>query len=283
MHATVNGVSIYCTSLGRGIPCLVPSLAGTPIYERTFSSPALLAHLQLVFAELRANRTPVGDLDALTLESLIADMDGLRRALGFERIAVLGHSGHSILAFAYAARYPQHVLGVISVGGLPEFSTEVGAHRERYWNLLASAERKRLHAEKQAALTDAVLGRLTPSERIIVPYIANGPRTCFDPTYDCTPLWRGHDNLSAELYTRFWGQGGQFSTFSAEESFPRIGCPVCIAQGVFDFGCPPLVWSGVRNKLSDVTYQAFERSGHYPQMEEREKFDTALLAWLERS
>lgn len=106
MYATVNGLSIYYESVGRSIPCLVPSLAGTPIYERTFSSPAVLAHLQFVFAELRANRTPVGDLEAITVETVVADMNGLRQVLGFEQMAVLGHSGHSTRAFAYAARYP---------------------------------------------------------------------------------------------------------------------------------------------------------------------------------
>jgi hypothetical protein len=31
MYATVNGISIYYESMGCGMPCLVPSLAGTPV------------------------------------------------------------------------------------------------------------------------------------------------------------------------------------------------------------------------------------------------------------
>jgi hypothetical protein len=41
---------------------------GTPIYERTFT-PALGGTLQLIFAELRGNRTAVGDVTALTLRA----------------------------------------------------------------------------------------------------------------------------------------------------------------------------------------------------------------------
>lgn len=104
----------------------------------------------------------------------------------------------------------------------------------------------------------------------------------YDPAYDCPPLWAGHDELSPEVFERFWGRGGQFATFSAERSFPQITCPVFVAQGVFDFVCPPLAWEGALEKLTDATYQAFERSGHYPQMEEREAFDAVLLAWLKR-
>src|SRR5918997_2628455 len=80
MFATVNGVDIHYTVAGSGIPCLVPSIAGTPIYERTFASPTLLQQLRLIFVELRANRTAVGDVEALTLGTLVDDLDGLRRA-----------------------------------------------------------------------------------------------------------------------------------------------------------------------------------------------------------
>jgi len=41
--------------------------------------------------------------------------------------------------------------------------------------MIASPERKRILAENRARLTEEVLARLTPSERIIVPYVANGP------------------------------------------------------------------------------------------------------------
>ncbi len=100
MYAAVGRTNIFSTVTGAGLPCLVPSLAGTPIYERTFT-PVLEGTLQLIFSELRANRTAVGDVTALTLGTLVEDMDGLRQELGLERVAVLGHSGHSILAFAY--------------------------------------------------------------------------------------------------------------------------------------------------------------------------------------
>ena len=40
MYVTVGDTEIFCTIAGSGAPCLIPSLAGTPIYERTFT-PAL--------------------------------------------------------------------------------------------------------------------------------------------------------------------------------------------------------------------------------------------------
>lgn len=281
MYATVGSTDIFYTVAGEGLPCLVPSLAGTPIYERTFT-PALGGDLQLIFAELRANRTAVGDVTALTLRALIEDMDALRQALGLERLALVGHSAHSILALAFAARFREHVSHVIIVGGLPALSPALSEQRAGYWEVMAAPERKQLLAENHARLTSEVMGRLTPSERLTATYAADGPLYFYDPTFDCTPLWAGHDDYSPELYQRFWGPGGQFTTFDPNASLPRITAPVFIAHGVFDFSAPPTAWAGIKDKLPSPTYHAFERSGHFPQLEERALFSEAVATWLRR-
>jgi len=52
MHAIINGLKIHYVIEGTGIACVIPSLAGTPIYERTFSAN-LRRHLKLVFVRER--------------------------------------------------------------------------------------------------------------------------------------------------------------------------------------------------------------------------------------
>ena len=118
---------------------------------------------------------------------------------------------------------------------------------------------------------------------MIVPYVANGPVFFPDPTYDCTPLWEGHEQISDRLLARFWGPQGQFATFDPEANLPKVVAPVFIAQGVFDFAAPPHAWAGELEKLPNATYRAFERSGHYPQLDEREPFGEAVAGWLGRS
>jgi hypothetical protein len=74
MYAKVGDIDIFYTIAGRGPTFLVPSLAGTPIYERTFT-PALQDVMQLVFVELRGNRTATGEIDALTFDAMVDDLD----------------------------------------------------------------------------------------------------------------------------------------------------------------------------------------------------------------
>ncbi|MGH9884232.1 MAG: alpha/beta fold hydrolase [bacterium] len=279
MYVKVGDIDIFYTIAGAGPPCLVPSLAGTPIYERTFT-PALQDVMQLVFVELRGNRTATGEVDALTFDAVVDDLDGVRRALGLGRVAVLGHSAHSILALAYAARYPESTSHVLAIAGAPAMTADVFARCATYWDLVASPERKRILAENQARLTEEVLARLTPSERIIVPYAASGPRYFLDPTYDCTPLWEGHEQISDRLFARFFGPQGQFGTFDPDANLPNVVAPAFVAQGVFDFVAPPHAWAGELEKLPNATYRAFERSGHYPQLDERQLFGEAVASWL---
>ncbi|HTJ45097.1 MAG TPA: alpha/beta hydrolase [Kofleriaceae bacterium] len=279
MHVKVGDLDIFYTITGAGPTCLVPSIAGTPIYERTFT-PALGDVMQLVFVELRGNRTATGDVDAITFDAMVDDLEGVRRALGLGRVAVLGHSAHAFLALAYAARYPEVTSHVLAIAGAPGMTAGVFARSTTYWDLVASPERKRILAEKRAALTEEVMARLTPSERVIVPYAANGPMIFPDPRYDCTPLWEGHDQISDRLQARFFGPGGQFAAFDPEAALPKVLAPVFIANGIFDFVAPPHAWAGELDKLSNATYRAFERSGHYPQLDERDTFRASVASWL---
>ena len=279
MFMKVGDIDIFTTSAGEGPPCLVPSLAGTPIYERTFT-PALQDVMQRIFVELRGNRTATGDIDALTFDALVDDLEGVRRALGLGRVAVLGHSAHSFLALSYAARYPEQTSHVLAIAGAPGMTAGVAARTATYWNLIASPERKRILAENRSRLTEEVMARLTPSERVIVPYAANGPVFFPDPKYDCTPLWEGHEQISDRLFARFWGPQAQFAAFDPEAALPKVVAPVFIAQGIFDFAAPPHAWAGELEKLPAATYRVFERSGHYPQLDEPELFGEAVAAWL---
>jgi proline iminopeptidase len=283
MFVRVGDIDIHYAIMGAGVPCLVPSLAGTPIYERTFT-PALENVMQMFFIELRGNRTATGDIDSLTLDGMVDELEAVRRALGLGRVAVLGHSAHVILAFAFAARYPDSTSHVLATAGAPGMTPGVMGRAAAYWELVASPERKRILAENQARLTPEVLARLTPSERVIVPYAASAPRIFPDPTYDCLPLWEGHEQISDRLFQRFWGgPEAQFATFDPDAALAKIVAPVFIGQGVFDFVTPPHAWAGELEKLANATYQAFERSGHYPQLDEPEVFGAAVAGWLRKA
>lgn len=199
----------------------------------------------------------------------------MRLALGHERVGLLGWSILSLVAIDFAKAYPASLSRLILVGGV----ARMGAPDDRYWEMVASAERKARLAENQARLDRSALAALPPGRAKTLEYAANGPRYWYDPTFDCAPLY-----ADDEWDLAFWDR-------LVQELRPRhldtsaiagVATPTFLAQGVWDFACLPPPWHEVRPTFRDCTYHAFERSGHYPFYEEQELFDAKLIAWLGR-
>jgi proline iminopeptidase len=56
-----------------------------------------------------------------SIDILVEDIDALRKALGVEKIALLGHSFGTILAMEYAARHPERTHKVVLAAAVPDF------------------------------------------------------------------------------------------------------------------------------------------------------------------
>lgn len=93
----------------RGFEFLAKKIAGfscqTIIYDQRGTGQSVLRKL---------------DSSTITMDKMVADIEALRKHLGFERWVVLGHSFGGMLANYYASQFPEHVQALIasSSGGL---------------------------------------------------------------------------------------------------------------------------------------------------------------------
>lgn len=275
MFAIINGVRLHYEIEGTGPDCMVIALSGIPMYQRLFSA-ALRRHVRLIFVDLRGSgASESGVVEALTLDTLIDDIDALRQALGLARIVVIGHSLHGWLALAYAHKYPQHTAGVVLIGTPPRRRYDELARA--YWETMATAERQAILRQNLAQLTADTLAPLPPHRQFIVAYLARGPERFRDPRFDWAFFW---DDCVFDMavVNRVWGV--LLKDYDPTATFPAITCPVMIAGGIYDFPIPPLVWYGEKDRLVDATYHVFEQSGHNPMYDEQALFDARLLDWL---
>jgi pimeloyl-ACP methyl ester carboxylesterase len=44
--------------------------------------------------------------------------------------------------------------------------------------------------------------------------------------------------------------------------------------------CRITSWDGVQKRIPHLTYKLFERSGHFPMLEQAAEFDDALIRWF---
>ena len=111
-----------------------PPLANHSFYSNTFS-PGMREHLRLAFCHLRGTaRSTWLPVDDLTIDSVVEDPDAVRQELGLERVAVLGHSGHSYFALDYARLHPDETAAVILISPWPAWR---GSELEDYWESCA--------------------------------------------------------------------------------------------------------------------------------------------------
>src|SRR5689334_24116768 len=123
----VNGTTLHGETIGEGEPCLC--LHGGPGTDasglaRSLGPLADRLGLRLVLYDHRGHgRSEWGPVEACTQDQLVADVEGVRQALGLGPVNVLGISWGGFLALMYAARYPGSVraLGVVGAAASRDF------------------------------------------------------------------------------------------------------------------------------------------------------------------
>ncbi len=259
----------YCIE-GNGPPAIV--IGSSLYYPRVFSSN-LRKHIQFIFTDHRGfapryNNQP----DAFTLSTLLEDIETLRKHLKLEKMMVIGHSIHALIALEYAKKYPRHVEALIMVASAPG-SDHAAANR--YFEESVSPERKALLEQNLKTMSDEIAKH--PDAAFIIRMLTFGPMIWYDWKYDASTLWEGV-RLNPHGASVIWG--AMFDQYDIIHDLKRIVCPVFLALGRYDYWNPPHLWEPFRSCFHSLTIRVFEKSGHTPSFEEPALFDTELLGWI---
>ena len=102
----------------------------------------------------------------------------------------------------------------------------------------------------------------------------------YDPTYDCSWMLEGY-YANVEVWNHLCNV---IMTDYDITKGDQIKTPVFLSQGQHDYVVPYTLWDDinekVKNKLPNLSYNQFERSGHFPMLEEQELFDKKLIEWI---
>ncbi|HSG49244.1 MAG TPA: alpha/beta fold hydrolase, partial [Longimicrobiales bacterium] len=114
----VNGTELFVKRVGSGSPVLV--IHGGPVMEHGYLLPwlePLARERELIFFDQRLSGRSAGVVDSASvrLDTLVADMEGIRQALGLERWDLLAHSWGGLLAQRYAVLHPERVASMVLV------------------------------------------------------------------------------------------------------------------------------------------------------------------------
>jgi len=286
--AAVEGAQLHYIVEGKGTPCLVIGHAES---SRLLCSQDLQDHFRFVFTDLRHDIRSDSSLELsqVTLDTYLDDINAVSRSLGLVRFIIWGHSHHAYLAFRYAQKYPGTVASIIMTACSPCVMNL--SRQNEFWEADASDERKALFAQtwgefqkQRSEMT--VEERRARRERGERPEMPRGPvvamaaKLLYHPT-DTLPLTKIAEKMRNDRKVYLHYQLEILKDYDlAEESEPVV-VPVFLALGRYDYIAPYILWNDERRAaLPNLTYHLFSKSGHFPQIEESELFDSKLIEWI---
>jgi len=269
-------VTLEVTIEGSGRSCIV--IGSAVYYPRAFSD-AFKQQFRCAYVSTRmftAEGSKTIAPEEYTLDVVVSDLERVRDGLGLDRVVVIGHSMHALMALEYAKAHPERVSHVVMIGMSPRYDADALQQSGKYWETDASAERKSILARNMAELTDAVLGEASPEEVVALEYVARAPMYWFDPEYDASWLWADVP-FDTELMGPILEGLGEYDV---RRGLSDLKPPVLVIVGRYDYVVPHFLWDGVKDAFPNLTYHLFEESGHTPQLEQPELFDRTLLDWI---
>jgi proline iminopeptidase len=122
-YVDVLGRRLYYKSFGKPIKGCVLGLHGGPGLTHDYLLPlsdlAQFGYQVVLYDQLGCGKSEIPKNIALfTVERAIEEVEGVRRRLRLRRIHLYGSSYGGLLAIAYALKYHENVLSLITMGGL---------------------------------------------------------------------------------------------------------------------------------------------------------------------
>jgi proline iminopeptidase len=262
----VNGAQLFVEQVGSGPVALVLH-GGLGVDQQPYRSlDPLASMLHLVYIDHRGNgRSSRPDPATLTMTQWADDAAAVARLCGRgEPVIVIGHSFGGFIAQEMALRHPALVGALILVATTPgqlgtgeQPAPEGPPIPDEFAALLATMPATDDDvAAGMAALAPAYLHTATPET-----LTASMAETIFS----AVAMRRGFEELA---------------TWSSVDRLPAVTVPVLLIAGRHD---PFTAWpqaERIAKRLPDAEVIVFEKSAHFPWLDEPEAFFAALTDWL---
>ena len=276
-YVTVNGARLWVVLVGKGEPLfIIPGGPGESHFPyRSFDPLGVQNELVYFDAFGRGKSDTAKDVREYTLARDIDDIEGLRKALHFDKINILGHSYGGVVAQGYALKYPGNVSHLILANTFHSFlmwqenddnsNHEIRENYPEIWDTLMKLREQGYVSSD--SICQAVYSR--------VPY---GFLYAYNPGNFTSRRMDSYPNpMNTKLYYQIVGRDGDFivgsdiGKFDYRKELKKLTMPVLIYGGRYDHVAVPSQMVKFREYCPQAKFVLFEYSGHNPQIEEPEK------------
>lgn len=283
--AEVNGAKHWYEIQGSGDPLIL--LPGGPGLSHTYFTPhfsRLSDNYSVVYWDPygRGKSDRATSRDEYSLQRDVEDLEGLRKALGFEKLHLFGHSYGGILAQAYVLKYPERVGKLILANtlfnstmyqaGIDNLNHQIQTQHPAVWEQMQQV-RERGQKSSNGEFLMALMSAGMPLAYFFNPANASGlagDQLSFNPE---VLFALAGDDLGFEA-------GGDMGSFDFSDQLAGITAPTLVIAGRFDRLVYPHYSVQFKTLMPGATFVMFEQSGHFPFIEEPDKMLETLESFL---
>lgn len=284
-YARANGANLWYESEGEGEPLIL--IAGGPGDSHAIFHP---------FFSRLADRNRVIYFDAFGVGKSdrakapkeysfardVEDLEGLRKALGFAKINVLGQSYGGMVAQAYAIKYPDRIQRLILAdtfySGAMWQANNDNCNRDiqnQYPEVWQELQRMRARGVRSSA----------PEHQMEYYGVPLGLFYFYDASKaELLPREEGN----TEVYYTIAGDdadfviGGDIARLDFRADLAKLKMPILVIAGRFDRVSIPKYAVNYKRYAPKATFVMMEHSGHFSFIEEPDETESMLRDFLER-
>ncbi len=261
---SAGGAKLHIVERGQGLPLFV--LHGGPGMESNYFRP-YLEPLEAAFRVVYIDQPGQGLSERFapsrpyTMPQAVEAIEALRVALGYDRIALLGHSYGGFVAQLYAQRFPQSLAALVLV------DTAASAD----WNAEANANINRVATPEQRGL-GLSLSDDERIRRVLALY--------FDPPDQARADAFMDKLISSPQAWRQLTATPEFQSFDMRPHHGSMRVPTLVVVGENDMITTPGQARTIAAGIPGARLEVFPRTGHNPFVEETAAFNALVRDFL---
>lgn len=272
-YVPVESAELYYRDIGQGQPLVL--LHGGPDFDHGYLLPdmdLLSDAFRLIYYDQRGRGKSAGKPEDVSIESEVKDLEGLRKYLRLEPLAVLGHSWGGLLALEYALRHPERMSHLILMNTAPASHDDYLLFRQEIRKRRAAADVEKLKAlstsaEYQEGDPDAVAEYCRSHFRATL----RQPKQLEQVVES---LRRGFTNegilMARKIDERLMNDTWSSSDYDLLPKLERLDIPTLVIHGDYDF-IPIECAARIAQAIPGARFVLLKDCGHFSYLEAPEE------------
>lgn len=274
-----DDATLFCRMIGKGKPLIV--LHGGPGLTQDYLLPQLYALAEnnfVIFYDQRGCGQSTGEIkpETINLETFVNDLETIRKAFHFEKIAILGHSWGGFLAMHYAIAHPESIDKLILSNSMPGSSEGLALFASEWLRRMSPYLEEYYSIQNAPGFDEGDPDLIERLHRLLF-------RTyCYDPEKADLLNVRMTSTAAvnkAKVFTLFREHVFEMP-FDVHASLQNLKMPTLIIHGEAD-PIPPATAQRLHESIQGSKFILIKKCGHFPHVEKPETYFNSLMEFLQ--